>query len=192
MTAHASRSQRPALRPRLAVRARGTARRGAAAPHRRQCDRRRRPVRAGRHGAHPLPRHARRLAPHRLRRRPVPAGEGRLAGSPAARTAAAATCSTPSRAPTSARAPTTTPGPRLQLRLQPVVRLRPLVGVPARAAGQHPPRGDPGRRADAALTRPRTAGARTRHPLHYVLQRDERAACVVETLPGRSSSEGAR
>ena len=45
------------------------------------------------------------------------------------------------------------PRHRLQLRLQPLVRLRPVVVVPARAAGQHPARGDPRRRADAALNR---------------------------------------
>ena len=78
---------------------------------------------------------------------------------------------------------------RLQLRLQPVVRLRPVVVVPARAAGQHPARGHPGRRADAALTgcvqAHAAASARVDHG-----ERDERAACVVETLPGRASSRG--
>ena len=54
-----------AVRPRLAVRARGPTRRGAAAHHRRQRDRRPDPVLARRHGAHPVPRHARRVAAHR-------------------------------------------------------------------------------------------------------------------------------
>ena len=52
-----------------------------------------------------------------------------------------------------------TPRDRLQLRLQPVVRLRPVVVVPARAARKHPARGDPRRRADAALNG-RAQGAR--------------------------------
>ena len=55
------------------------------------------------------------------------------------------------------RRPARLSGARPELRLQPVLRLRPGLGLPARAAGQHRPGRDPGRRARVALSPGRAA-----------------------------------
>ena len=79
------------------------------------------------------------------------------------------------------------PRGRLQLRVQPVVRVRPVVVVPARPTGQHRRRRDPGRRADAPLT-PRSSSRRPHaRETAYTPSAGPRRACI-RRLTGHSGA----